>query len=78
MEKSLRLLFVSLLFVLLCQTAGAQGKVYTRKARLADFPTRTIKVAGGGSPLLDITFREEISTRWRISPYEFCNAEDMQ
>ena len=78
MEKRLRLIFVSLLVLLFCQTAGAQGKVYTRKARLADFPTRTVKVAGGGNPLLDITFREEISTRWRISPYEFCTAGEME
>lgn len=56
-------------------TAAAQGKVYTRKARLADFPTRTTKVVSAGNSFLDIAFRKEISTRWRISPYEFCTPD---
>ena len=72
---------LALLAVLLagfCLGAAAQGRLYTRKARLEDFPTRTTKVVIGGSSFLDLAFREEITTRWRISPYEFCTPEDYE
>ncbi len=69
------------LFLLLCAAcpdSSAQGRLYTRKARLEDFPTRTTKVVIGGSSFLGFTFREEITTRWRISPYEFCSPEEYE
>ena len=69
---------VSALLALFCLSAAGQGKLYTRKARLEDFPTRTVKVVAGGSTFLELAFREEITTRWRISPYEFCTAEDYE
>ncbi len=69
---------ISALLALLCLSAAGQGRLYTRKARLEDFPTRTTKVVIGGSSFLDLAFREEITTRWRISPYEFCTPEDYE
>ena len=56
------------------QSAG-QGRIYTRKARLADFQTKTTKVVLSGDNLLDIALREEVRRRWRISPFEFCDTE---
>ena len=44
-------------------TSFAQGKLYTRKARLEDFPARTVKVVTSGSSILESTFREEITSR---------------
>lgn len=57
-------------------TSFAQGKLYTRKARLEDFPARTVKVVTSGNSILESTFREEITSRWRLSPYEFCTEEE--
>lgn len=75
--SSMRRFFALLLLsVVFCLGAGAQGKLYTRKAKLEDFPTRTVKVVIGGNSFLDLSFREEITTRWRISPYEFCTPEE--
>lgn len=65
--------------LLLCSIASfAQGQMYTRKARLEDFPTRTTKVVIDGTSFLEMSFREEITTRWRISPYEFCTHEEYE
>ncbi len=67
-----------LLLSVFCPDASGQGRQYTRKARLEDFPTRTTKVVIGGMSFLDLAFREEISIRWRISPYEFCTPDDYE
>lgn len=58
--------------------AFGQGRIYTRKARLADFQTKTTKVVLSGDSLLDIALREEVRRRWRISPFEFCDADDFE
>ena len=58
--------------------AAGQGRIYTRKARLADFQTKTTKVVLSGDNLLDIALREEVRRRWRISPFEFCDPEDFE
>lgn len=58
--------------------AFGQGRIYTRKARLADFQTKTTKVVLSGDDLLDIALREEVRRRWRISPFEFCDQEDFE
>lgn len=53
-----------------------QGKVYTKKARMEDFANRTTKVVVSGESMLAITLREEVLSRWRISPFEFCTPEE--
>ncbi len=76
MKPRLNHLFLTL-FLLLCSlSAFAQGKVYTRKARLEDFPTRTTKVVLSGDSILELALREEVTVHWRISPFEFCSPEE--
>lgn len=53
-----------------------QGKVYTKKARMEDFSNRITKVVVDGESMLALTFKEEIMSRWRISPFEFCTSEE--
>lgn len=53
--------------------AFAQGKIYTQTMRLADFPQKTTKIVLTGNTELDALLKEEITSRWRISPYEFCD-----
>lgn len=68
-----------LFFLLLDSVCGwGQAKIYTRKARLADFQTKITKVVLSGNPILDASLKEEISSRWRISPFEFCNVADYE
>ena len=68
-------LLVALL--LICQIAAfGEGKVYTRRARLEDFPSRTTRVVLTGQEVFDVVLKEEISSRWMVSPYEFCSVAD--
>lgn len=76
MKKALTTLIILSLFSLTGADAFAQGKLYTRKAKLEDFPTRTTKVVTSSTNLLELRLREEISTSWRISPFEFCTAKE--
>lgn len=76
MKFRLRHLFLTLFLLLAALPAPGQGKVYTRKLRLADFPARTTKVVLGGNPFLELTLREAVAVHWRISPYEFCTPEE--
>ena len=78
MEKRLKAFFAAILLLALPLSSGAQGKFYTRKVRLADFTTVVTKVVLGGQSLLDITLKDEISGRWRISPYEYCSVQEYE
>lgn len=66
------------LLALLCQALWGQGRLYTRKVRLEDFPSKTTKVVMTGHPLLDAVVREEVASRWRVSPFEFCTVGEYQ
>ena len=69
-------LFLTLLLLVTALPAFGQGKMYTRKMRLADFPTKTTKIVLEGNSFLELALREEISVHWRISPFEFCDSEE--
>ena len=76
MKRRLPYLFLTLLLLASGWAAAGQGKVYTRKLRLADFPTKTTKVVLAGHSFLELALREEIAVHWRISPFEFCTPEE--
>lgn len=76
MKSRLVHLFVAMLILVSALPASGQGKIYTRKMRLADFPTKTTKIVLEGNSFLELTLREEIAVHWRISPFEFCDQEE--
>lgn len=76
MKRRLTHLFLALLFLSVTLPLSGQGKIYTRKMRLADFPTKTTKIVLGGHSFLELALREEIAAHWRISPYEYCDLEE--
>ncbi len=76
MKQALRFIFLAALLLSATIPAFAQGSLYTRKAKLEDFPTKTLKVVAGGQSLLEIVLRDEVSSRWRISPFEFCTESE--
>lgn len=43
---------------------------------MADFTTSTTKVVLSSDSPLESALKSEISSRWRVSPYEFCSVED--
>ena len=78
MKKELgKYLLLAAMLLMPCLLNG-QGQVYTRKAKLEDFSTRTTKIVLTGLPMFDIILKEEVSSRWRISPYEFCSVSEYE
>ena len=70
---------VSILLVLTCfsqAAASGQAKIHTKKLKIADLGTRTTKVVLGAGDMMDSALRDEVSARWRISPFEFCTVEE--
>ncbi len=74
----LKYILVLMSILMFCPDISAQFKVYTRKNRLADFPAKTTMVVLGENEILNITLRNEIKSRWRVSPFDFCYEDDMQ
>ena len=59
--------------------AAAQARLMTKKFKLSDFTTKTTKVVmSGGEDILQMTFKEEVRKRWRISPFEFCSVDEFE
>lgn len=64
--------------VMIPVTAGAQAQINTKKVKISDFTQKTTKVVMSGNAFLDNTMKDEISARWRISPYEFCSVQEFE
>lgn len=56
----------------------AQGKVTTRKYRLADFPDKVTKVVLSENELLSQALRTEVVAQWTASAFEFCTLEQFE
>lgn len=74
-----RLLLILLTFAAVATAAvdaDAQAKINTKKLKIADITTHTTKIVLGGNEILEAALKAEVSARWRVSPYEFCTAEE--
>ena len=76
-SRFFKLMLVLALFALPL-TGFAQKKVYTRSFRIQDFKIKTTKVVLDGSPALVRALREDITTFWSVSPYEFCTPAEYE
>jgi hypothetical protein len=56
--------------------ASGQAQITTKKAKIADFPNKVTKVVMPGNAFYDGAFQEVISSRWRVSPFEFCSLNE--
>lgn len=56
----------------------AQGKVTTRKHRLADFTDKMTQVVLSGDEVLNAALRKEIPYIWTSSTFEFCSLEQFE
>lgn len=52
--------------------AQAQVTIVSRKEKLADFPTKTMKVVLPGEDYVSMALREALRNAWSVSAYEFC------
>ena len=65
-----------LLAITLSCMAWGQAQINTKKMKIGDFTQKITKVVLTGHYLRDAALKDEIAARWRISPYEFCTAEE--
>ena len=76
--EKMKKFFLLLLTVAISVTAFAQAQINTKKIKIADFTQKVTKVVLTGNTFYDGAFQEEISSRWRVSPYEFCTLEEFE
>lgn len=51
----------------------AQAQIDTKKVKISDFTQKITKVVLTGNQFYDACLESEISTKWHVSPYEFCS-----
>lgn len=73
--KKLIILFATILMPIM---AGAQAQITTKKVKIEDFTQKVTKVVLNGNQFYDTSLTDEITARWRISPYEFCTLEEFE
>lgn len=69
-------IFAFLLGLLLCLSAAGQAQITTKKEKLSDFDSKTLKVVLPGDPILDEALRQAAKDAWILSPYETCTQEE--
>ena len=58
--------------------ASAQAQIDTKKVKIGDFTQKVTKVVLTGNAMYDGVLQDEVSARWRVSPYEFCSLEEFK
>ena len=64
--------------VLLPVLAQAQAQINTKKVKIGDFTEKVTKIVLSGNQFTDGVLQEEVASRWRISPYEFCTYKEFE
>ena len=73
MTKRILTIITALLMPLL---ALGQAQITTKKVKISDFTRKVTKVVLSGNEFMDTALKDEVASRWRISPYEFCTLEE--
>lgn len=74
----MRTLIILLMSLILPVSASAQAQINTKKIKIADFTQKITKIVLTGDELMDGMIEDEIASRWRISPYEFCSLKEFE
>ena len=76
MKRLFFILFTALAVVAASADAFGQARINTKKHKIADITTHTTKIVLGGNEMTDAALKSEVTARWRVSPYEFCDADE--
>lgn len=71
-------IITALLCTLLPLSLLAQAQITTKKMKIADISSKTLKVVLTGDPIMDATLQDDVAATWRISPYEFCDLSEFE
>jgi hypothetical protein len=58
--------------------AAAQAQIDTKKVKISDFTQKVTKVVLTGNQFYDACIESDISTKWHVSPYEFCSMAEFE
>lgn len=78
MKYPMKKFLILIVSVLMPFIASAQAQINTKKMKIADFPQKVTKIVLPGNTFYDSAFQEDVSARWRVSPYEFCTLEEFE
>ena len=70
--------FAIIISVLLPALAFGQAQINTKKVKLGDFTQKITKIVLSGNEFMDNALKDEVTARWRISPYEFCTLAEFE
>lgn len=71
-------ILISIIAICLPVLALAQAQIFTKKMKISDFTEKTTKIVLTGNPFYDSIMEDEVTSRWRISPFEFCTLEEFE
>ncbi len=74
MKRIVAIILISM--VSLSCLAQAKLTILTKKERVSDFPTKTMKVVLPEDAFVGEVLRESVKNVWSISSYEFCDGEE--
>ena len=73
--KKFIVIAVALLMPLL---APAQAQIDTKRVKIGDFTQKVTKVVLTGNQFYDTCLESEVSSKWHVSPYEFCSLAEFE
>ena len=73
--KKFTVIAVALLMPLL---ALAQAQIDTKRVKIGDFTQKVTKVVLTGNQFYDTCLESEVSSKWHVSPYEFCSLAEFE
>ena len=73
--KKFIVIAVALLMPLL---ALAQAQIDTKRVKIGDFTQKVTKVVLTGNQFYDTCLESEVSSKWHVSPYEFCSLAEFE
>lgn len=73
-----RFITILLIGILAPITLLGQAKIVTKKAKIVDMRDKTTKIVLTGNEFIDSTLKEEVKSRWILSPFEFCTYNEFR
>ncbi|MCQ2146835.1 MAG: hypothetical protein MJZ16_04880 [Bacteroidales bacterium] len=58
--------------------SNAQIKITTKKEKLSDFERKTTKIVLRGNEFTDDALKQNATSTWTLSPFEFCSQEEFE
>ena len=73
---SMKKILIFIVMAILPVSSFAQAQIDTKKVKIGDFTEKVTKIVLTGKALYDGVLQDEVTARWRISPYEFCTLDE--